>query len=405
VFLASTDNHTIHALDAQNGSPSWHFTVGGRIDSSPTVYEGKVLFGSADGWVYCLRASDGALAWRFRAAPQEQLAAAYGQLESVWPVHGAVLVQNGIAYASAGRSSYLDGGIVLYALDPATGRQLARHVVSHLDPDTGKQIGKEGREVGAFDMEGVYTDVLSGDGRSVFLKHLRFDESCQPVAEPKPHLFAVTGFVGEDWFVRSYWLIAENVGAGWSNWAKPAGGVPFGRILCVDGDHVYGYGRTQISGGPTGHRADAYHLYAQDRAAALADSTAKPAVTRKGKAKRGTGNKQEAVSLAWSAPKWSDTQSLIVRAMVLAGDQLIVAGPPDLAQKQADILAIANEEEALAALAGKRGIYLRVISAGDGVQRFQTELTGLPVFDGISAASGEVFVALQDGTIECWSGR
>ena len=30
-----------------------------------------VLFGSADGCVYCLRASDGAIVWRFRAAPRD----------------------------------------------------------------------------------------------------------------------------------------------------------------------------------------------------------------------------------------------------------------------------------------------------------------------------------------------
>ena len=44
--------------------------VPGRIDSPPTVYEGKVLFGSRDGCVYCLRASDGKLVWRFRAVAE-----------------------------------------------------------------------------------------------------------------------------------------------------------------------------------------------------------------------------------------------------------------------------------------------------------------------------------------------
>jgi hypothetical protein len=91
--------------------------------------------------------------------------------------------------------------------------------------------------------------------------------------------------------------------------------------------------------------------------------------------------------------------------MVLAGDQLIVAGPPDLGQKQADILTYANEEEALAGFEGRRGVYLRVISAGNGLQRSQAELTSLPVFDGMSAAAGKIFVALQSGAVECWSGK
>ena len=65
----------------------------GSTARRPSTRE-RVLFGSADGWVYCLGAADGQLVWRFRAAPAERLVAAYGQLESLWPVHGAVLVQN-----------------------------------------------------------------------------------------------------------------------------------------------------------------------------------------------------------------------------------------------------------------------------------------------------------------------
>lgn len=404
VCLAATDTHTVHALRAADGRPLWQFTAGGRIDSPPVIHAGTVLFGAADGWLYCLRAADGQLAWQFRAAPQDRLAGAENQLESVWPVHGAVLVQNGSLYATAGRSSYLDGGIVLYALDPATGQERARHVISHLDPATGRQIGKEGREVGAFDMEGVYTDVLSGDGDSVFLKHLRFDRDCQPVPEQKPHLFAVTGFLGEEWFVRSYWLISDHVGAGWSNWANASGRVPFGRILCFDGDQVYGYGRTQISGGRIGHRADAYHLYACDRAAIAEDTGATPAKRRKGKAKAAAPATERSADTGWSASRWSDPASLIVRAMVLAGDQLLVAGPPDLGQKQADLLALANEEEARAAFEGHKGVYLRHVATRDGSQRAQTALTGMPVFDGMAVARGAVFLALRDGTVECWAG-
>ena len=70
-----------------------------------------------------------------------------------------MLLQNGSLYATAGRSTYMDGGIVLYRLDPASGKQLARTVLSHHDPKTGKQLTKEG----GFNMEGTTSDVLSGD--------------------------------------------------------------------------------------------------------------------------------------------------------------------------------------------------------------------------------------------------
>ena len=57
----------------EDGRKVWEYAAGGRIDSPPTIYQGLVLFGCRDGWVYCLRMSDGAVAWRFRAAPRDRL--------------------------------------------------------------------------------------------------------------------------------------------------------------------------------------------------------------------------------------------------------------------------------------------------------------------------------------------
>ncbi|MHC4400060.1 MAG: outer membrane protein assembly factor BamB family protein [Planctomycetota bacterium] len=124
VYVASSDAHTVYALDAATGKRLWKFVAGGRVDSPPTVFKGRILFGSADGRVYCLRASDGALAWRFLAAPRDRRIGCFDQIESVWPVHGSVLVRDGVAYVTAGRSTYLDGGIRIYGLDPSTGEVL-----------------------------------------------------------------------------------------------------------------------------------------------------------------------------------------------------------------------------------------------------------------------------------------
>ncbi|MHC4326282.1 MAG: outer membrane protein assembly factor BamB family protein, partial [Planctomycetota bacterium] len=68
LFAASVDSHTVYALSEEKGEVLWSYTAGGRVDSPPTIYKGRVLFGSADGRVYCLRAADGALIWRFQAA-------------------------------------------------------------------------------------------------------------------------------------------------------------------------------------------------------------------------------------------------------------------------------------------------------------------------------------------------
>ena len=69
LYVAQTDQHTLHALSAESGEAEWSYTIGARIDSPPTIVGERVLFGGADGYVYCLRARDGALAWRYRAAP------------------------------------------------------------------------------------------------------------------------------------------------------------------------------------------------------------------------------------------------------------------------------------------------------------------------------------------------
>jgi len=92
IYVAAIDRHTLHTLDAATGKPGWSFTAGGRIESPPTIDGGRVYFGSHDGFAYCPREEDGALAWKFHAAPREAMLVADDQPESVWPVHGSVLV-------------------------------------------------------------------------------------------------------------------------------------------------------------------------------------------------------------------------------------------------------------------------------------------------------------------------
>ena len=404
-FVASVDAHTIYALSADDGREVWRYTAGGRIDSAPTVHKGTVLFGSADGWIYCLSASDGRLAWRFRAAPTERLVSAYGQIESAWPVHGAVLVQNDNLYAVAGRCSYLDGGLVLYRLDPSSGRQLSRTMLYQLDPNTGAQLVPEAR----FNMEGTTSDILSGDGSNVFLKYFTFDSSGARTENPKDRLFSITGFLGEEWFVRSYWIVGKKIGAGWGGWANAATSYPAGRILSFTDDVVYGYGRTKVANGPVGHKLDEYRLFSMKRSAptppAGADAPESKNIRRgKKAAPPKAANKGKARAKAPAKPEadWADTGSIAARAMVLAGDKLAVAGPADLGKKSPGILAFENETEAKAGFAGDKGVYLRIISAADGKKLSETKLPGMPVFDGAAAAGGKLYMSLKDGTIVCY---
>ncbi len=383
VFTASIDEHTVHALAADDGHELWRVTAGGRVDSSPTVWGERVLFGSADGWVYCVGAADGQLAWRFRAAPAQRLVGAHDQMESIWPVHGTVLVQNGTIYVTAGRSSFLDGGILLYRLDPATGKELSRTTLCHLDPDTGAQLVPEER----FNMEGTTSDILSGDGEQVYLKYFAFDRQGRRASQERPHLFSIAGQLGEEWFVRTYWIVGQGMPpAGWSGWANASHTFPSGRILSFDGESVYGYGREGLAGGPVGHRAETERLFAIERTAAA------PPADRRGRKK----TPAPAVE-----PLWADYQSLIVRAMILGPDRLAVAGPRDLGQKDPDLLAFTNEAVALANFEGKNEVYLQVLSAADGSRLSECRLPAMPVFDGMSAANGRLYLSTLDGKVLC----
>lgn len=163
VFVADAEGHTLVALDEDDGSEAWRFTAGARIDSPPTFHEGLLLFGCRDGWLYCLDASDGRLAWRFRAAPADRRIVVQEQFESIWPVYGSVLVEDGLAYASAGRHVDIDGGLWIYALQPETGRVVWVRNVRNEPHTVESAISSRLRG------EGAINDILRSDGRHVYL--------------------------------------------------------------------------------------------------------------------------------------------------------------------------------------------------------------------------------------------
>ena len=130
LYVTRPNAHQVVALDATTGKQRWRFTANGRVDTPPTIHKGLCLFGSKSGWVYCLSAQDGKLVWRLRVAPLDERMVAYGQLGVPWPVPGSVLVVDDVAYFAAGRQSFADGGVLIFAVDPATGK---RHWVQRLD--------------------------------------------------------------------------------------------------------------------------------------------------------------------------------------------------------------------------------------------------------------------------------
>lgn len=255
VYVAQSDTHTIFALNESDGSEKWAYTIGARIDSPPTIYRGRVVFGGADGWIYALT-TDGQLAWRYRGAPLDRRTMAYEQLESLWPVHGSVLVRDDTVYAVAGRSIFLDGGLRLLRLDLATGKKLSETIMDEKNPETGNNLQEK---LQILQMPVGLPDILSCDGRHVFMKSQKFDlEGNRLEIGPNSgdfatqaskqrgedaHIFAPMGFLDETWFHRSYWVLGQSFAGGHGGYYQAGRFAPSGRLLVSGNGYVFGYGR------------------------------------------------------------------------------------------------------------------------------------------------------------------
>ncbi len=255
VYIAQTDQHRIVAIDQASGEIAWAYTIGARIDSPPTIKNGRVVFGGADGWVYCLT-TKGELAWRYRAAPLERRAMAFEQLESLWPVHGSVLIHEGTVYCVAGRSIFLDGGLRMLGLDLETGEKRFETLMDETNPETGNNIQEK---LQVLQMPVGLPDILSTDGRHIYMKSQKFDfagnrleigpnsgdfaTQASKQRGEDAHLFAPMGFLDESWFHRSYWVLGQSFAGGHGGYYQAGRFAPSGRLLVQGNGYVFGYGR------------------------------------------------------------------------------------------------------------------------------------------------------------------
>ena len=405
VFVSAIDAHTVHALDERNGKVLWRHVAGGRVDSPPTIHDGRVLFGSADGWVYCLRASDGKLAWRLRVAPEERLIGAWDQLESPWPVHGGVLVVNDTLYCAAGRSTFLDGGIHLLGLDPATGEKRCEHLFSGPWDEQGRH--QVVRSAGKKDIEGGLNDVLSSDGTCLYLRNNAFDLACKPVKSGiRPHLFASAGFLDDAWNHRTAWTIDTVLRYGATPQYLPFSGKnvkPDGEILTFDGKELFG-----LKAYPVGRhsvfdpRKSGYALFSgtiADRPAGggpAGQVRAEPKGRGARKGRKGRRAGKAARKGAGRAPlsytgRWLVRVEVAARGMVRTADALFVAGTPN----------VYDPGDPSGAIRGRKGGVLLVVSPSDGRTLAEYPLVSPPVFDGLIAANGRLYVSARDGRLLC----
>ncbi|MEQ8851197.1 PQQ-binding-like beta-propeller repeat protein [Gimesia sp.] len=124
ILLGSPLDGNLSAFDANTGDVLWRYETNGPIRFAPVVVEDNVLFGSDDGYLYCLNLPDGKLRWKITGAPEthpRRWHLGNDRLISYWPVRGAPVVKDGVAFFGAG--IWPSMGTYLSAVDIETGKR------------------------------------------------------------------------------------------------------------------------------------------------------------------------------------------------------------------------------------------------------------------------------------------
>jgi hypothetical protein len=305
---------------------------------------------------------------------------AFGEVESPWPVHGSVLVVGGNTYFVAGRSSLLDGGLTAFVLEARTGRLIERKQLHEVQTDT--------RTSGKLPQAGL-PDILVTDGAGVYMRNLRL-----PFETPLPkgldpdmallqlRLVASAGFANAQWFHRVSWGLgrsargyqiafdrrmayaADTGGSGNQFFYVPAGG-----------------DRSRVIGGPQVKAASWLSKVKVTRGGYILEARPQRLPKRAGRGKvRPKGWKQEAFPIC----PWS---------MVVVGKVLWVAGFPDAI----------DPKDPWATFEGRRGGVLRALSSDDGSTLTEHALESPPVWNGMAAARGRLYLSTRDGRLLCFA--
>jgi hypothetical protein len=354
-----------------------------------------------------------------------------------------VLVEQGTAYFTAGRSSKLDGGIGIYGLDPATGEVKCSTTVDNWSRTRDDAVGKP--FIPAYHIEGAFSDVLSSEGDHIFLGQYQFDLSLKeqevpyvlPVAgkkseamgyeelKDKPyvngmetlpkeekiqhdwqwrvhpemmknltekfggasmgdrrfgrHVFSTGGFLDDSWFNRTFWMYSES----WPGFYIAHRGAKTGQLLAVDEGKTYAiqtYTRRNVQSPLFTPGDKGYLLYAD----ANDNEPILPDYTRGIPKGIGFTRKDDPVWFQWIPVR--------VRAMVATRDALFIAGPPD----------VLDPDDIMGSIEGRMGAVMWAVSKETGEKMAEIKLDSMPVFDGMSAANGKLYLSNIDGELLCF---
>ncbi len=91
MYVGSMNSDWVAAVDLTTGAELWRFYTDGPVRFAPVAVDGKVYFGSDDGFLYCLD-TEGNLLWKKRGGPTNRKVLGNDRMMSVWPVRGAPVI-------------------------------------------------------------------------------------------------------------------------------------------------------------------------------------------------------------------------------------------------------------------------------------------------------------------------
>jgi hypothetical protein len=215
------------------------------------------------------------------------------------------------------------------------------------------------------------------DGENLYLRDKCTDLNGNEKPETKAHLYSSTGLLDDNWWHRTYWIWGDRAWGRASGWAVASRYRPSGRILVADEETVFGYGRKNVSG----NSLAGYQLFRADKKVQV--------VNRKIK------NNNLAVEKYQTPDKvnhrWVREVPIVGRAMVLADNALFVAGPVMESGAAEPRFDDADSSAVLMAF-----------NIEDGRELALHPLDTQPVFDGMAAAKGRLYISTVNGTVVCF---
>ena len=191
--------------------------------------------------------------------------------------------------------------------------------------------------------------------------------------------------------------------------AVPATGYAPRLIVVFDDSRVYALFAQNV--GNNINPRTYYSLYAADKDAAVGGETAQPAgdSTAQKRRRRAGAGPRKGIRYLWELER----PGLLANAMVLAGRNLFLAGPPDVADEEKTYGYVFGADDEINrqmrrqedAWRGNEGALVWAVSADTGQKLSEHKIAAMPVWDGMIAAGGRLYLSLTDGSVLSMGGR